>query len=137
MSPDMMALLSGLGTLVFVVVMVLFSVLITVLSMALPLGIMYFMFKTMSANAAAERKLIETGIPAAATITAVGQTGMYINNNPQVQIVLEVVPEDGEPYTVSVNKVLQLVQIPQVQPGKVVDVRIDPENPKRLAIVGL
>ena len=137
MSPDMMALLSGLGTLVFVVVMVLFSLVVTVLSMALPLGILYVVFKTMSANAAAERELMEKGTPAAATITAVGQTGMFINNNPQVQIVLEVVPEEGEPYTATVTKVLQLIQLPQVQPGKLVDVRIDPENPKRMVIVGL
>lgn len=124
-------------TLVFTLAMIVFSVVITLLSLAVPLGIMWFLFKQAGANAAAERELIEKGTPAPATITAVNQTGMYMNNNPQVRIDLEIAPPEGETYTVVLHRFLQLVQIPRVQPGTVVEVRIDPENPKRVAIVGL
>lgn len=124
-------------TLVFTIGMVVFSLLITVVSVALPLGILWFVFKQSSANAAAERKLIEEGTPAPATITSVSQTGVYMNNNPQVRIDLEIAPDDGDTYTVVLHRFLQLVQIPQVQPGNVVEVRIDPANKQRVAIVGL
>lgn len=121
-------------TLVFTVLMIGISLIVTVVSVALPLGVMWFLFKQMQAGAEAERKLIETGIAAPATIVAVNQTGMFVNHNPQVRIDLEVVPPDGEPYTTAVVKVMQMVHLAQLQTGKVIEVRFDPENPKRLAI---
>ncbi len=124
-------------SLIFTVVILGVSLLVPLLTMGGIAGMMWFVMKQAGASAAAERQLLENGIAAPATITSVNQTGMYMNNNPQVRIDLEIAPPDGEVYPVVMHRFLQLVQIPQVQPGKVVDVRIDPENPKRVAIVGL
>jgi hypothetical protein len=105
--------------------------------LALPLCIVYVVYRTMAKNAAAERELLATGAAAPARILSVGQTGMYVNNQPQVQILLEVSPPDGPAYQATVNKVISMLQIPRIQPGLVVDVRYDRANPSRLALVGL
>jgi hypothetical protein len=114
-----------------------FTLVVIVLSMVLPLGILFVIWKVMAKNAAMERELLATGAPASARIVSVGETGMYINNQPQVKIVLEVAPADGPTFAATVNKVVSLLQIPRIQPGTVVEVRYDRANPSRLALVGL
>jgi hypothetical protein len=104
---------------------------------AVPLGIVFLVFRAMGQAREAEQKLIATGKAAPAKILAVGQTGLYVNEQPQVQITLEVSPPDGPPFQAQVNKIISLLAIPRVQPGQILEVRYDPANPKRLAIVGL
>jgi hypothetical protein len=131
----------GLGgtlmTVLVVIVSVVVSLLVAVLSMALPLGILYALFKASAKQAALEKELLATGASAPATITAVGQTGMYINNQPQIQLVLEVIPPEGAAFTAKINRVVSLLQIPQVQPGRVVEVRYDKNDRSKLMVVGL
>jgi hypothetical protein len=138
---DLIGLVLGLGgtlvTVLIVIVTVVVSLLVTALSLALPFGILYFLFQASAKQAALEKELLATGASAPATIAAVGQTGMYINNQPQVQLVLEVIPPDGAQFTAKINRVVSLLQIPQIQPGRVVEVRYDKANPSRIMVVGL
>lgn len=126
-----------LMTLLVTVGSVLFTVFMVAVTVVAPLGLVYGIFSALAKNAAAERELLATGAAAPARIVSIGETGMYINNQPQVKIVLEVSPPDGPTFVATVNKVVSLLQIPRVQPGLLVDVRYDRSNPSRLALVGL
>ncbi len=70
------------------------------------------------------------GEPAMGTITAVAQTGVYINEEPQVRVSLSIQRAGGQPpYNAEMTMVVQFIDIPNVQPGKTISVLIDPEHP--------
>lgn len=130
-------LFSGLGGVVVAIVVVVISVLTTLLSVVLPIGFVIFFFRMLAKGAQAERELLEKGTPAPATIVSLAQTGTYLNNHPQVAITLSVAMPDGELRTVTVRKFLSIVQIAQLQIGRVIEVRYDPADPSKVAIAGL
>ncbi|MBI2894751.1 MAG: hypothetical protein HYY06_14445 [Deltaproteobacteria bacterium] len=118
----------GGGMVIFVIVMILISVAATVIPVVL-------VFKWLGKNRAQRQALLQSGAPGQAKILAIGQTGMYINNNPQVQLALEVTPQvGGAPFQVTIKGVVPMIALSRVQPGSVVPVRYDPANPMNLAI---
>ncbi len=94
------------------------------------------MSETLEGQVAHQQKamhLSQNGIPGTATITAVRQTGVFINENPECDIDLTVTTS-GEPYAATVRQTLALVAIPQFQPGTAVPVKVDPQDPQSLII---
>jgi hypothetical protein len=83
---------------------------------------------------AAKQQLAMTGIPAQARLLSVQQTGAFINMNPQVQAVLEVQGPQGV-YQTQTTAVVPQIAIPRFQPGAILPVRINPQNPHDVAIV--
>jgi hypothetical protein len=59
---------------------------------------------------------------------------MLVNHQPQVKLVLQVNPPNGAPYQTDLLMVISMLQIPRVQPGMVVPVKIDPKNPANVAV---
>jgi hypothetical protein len=84
-----------------------------------------------------QQQLLTTGQRAQGRILQVAQTGTYVNNQPQVQIVLEVAPPGRPPYQAQMVTILSMLAIPRVQPGAIVAVRYNPANPAEVAIEGL
>ena len=83
-------------------------------------------------------KLMQTGVSAQAQILKVWQTGMSVNDQPQLGLLLQVQPTDGTPpFQAEAKKVVPLVQIPQFQPGGMLEVKYDPANPKEVAIAAI
>lgn len=74
----------------------------------------------------ANRSLQENGLPAQAKIVKVWDTGTTINHDPLVRMILEVHPPGGTPFQAETERLVSRLQIPQIQPGMVVDVRYDP-----------
>lgn len=100
---------------------------------------LFFVFRMLGGLAKAKReeaRILSTGTPAQGQIMAVQQTGTYINNNPQVVIVVQVTPQGGAPYQTQITKVVSMFEIPQYQVGAQVALRIDPVNPMNVAIAG-
>ncbi len=83
---------------------------------------------------AAKDQLAMTGIPTTAKVLGMQQTGTMINMNPQVQAMLEVQGPQG-PYQVQTLAVIPQMNIPQFQPGSVVNVRVNPQNHQDVAVV--
>jgi Protein of unknown function (DUF3592) len=78
--------------------------------------------------------LMTNGRVGQATITQVTDTGVRLNDNPQVQIDL-LVTMDGEPaYAASVTQVISRLAVAAFQPGATVPVRVDPRDPAQLII---
>jgi hypothetical protein len=69
--------------------------------------------------------LLEDGAQAPATVKSIEQTGQFINDNPVCKITLNVTPKGSAPFVTSVEQVVLLTQLPQLQPGAVLTVRYD------------
>jgi hypothetical protein len=86
------------------------------------------------ADAAKAQHLAVNGRPGTATIAAIRQTGVVVNENPQVELDLQVQVDAGAPYGVTHKQVIAMIAIPQFQPGCVVPVKVDPDDPQSLII---
>jgi hypothetical protein len=89
---------------------------------------------SMQADGQKAQHLMANGRVGSAIITDIRQTGMFVNENPQVEMDLQVTVEGLPSYTATHRQVLAQIAIPQFQPGAQVPVRVDPENPSSLII---
>lgn len=85
-------------------------------------------------EAAARRRLWTEGTPARARIVTLKATGSHLKKDPVVELDLEVLAPGQEPYRVPIRTVVSQLAIPRVQPECQLDVRVDPADPKRVAI---
>jgi hypothetical protein len=108
---------------------------ITVLSLALTLGVTLLVMRLIRKTLGQDRRILENGIPARAKILSVRQTGLMLNNQPQVEFQLEVHPPSGMPYQARAKAVIGLVSIPRFQPGVELPVKIHPMDLTKIALV--
>ena len=80
------------------------------------------------------RDLRAAGEPASAEVLEIWDTGVRLNDNPVVGFRLLVTLEDGTTYEAQARNVVSIVHIPQVQPGAVLPVKVDPENRDLVAL---
>jgi hypothetical protein len=78
--------------------------------------------------------IVATGQPATATITRLIDTGTTINQDPVVEFVLEVHTPAGEVYEARTKALVSRLDIPQVQPGRTVPVKVDLADRSRVAL---
>ena len=78
--------------------------------------------------------LLATGEPAQAQILQLRDTETTLNDNPQIEVLLEVRPLNRPTCQVQTRCYVSRLRIPQVQPGAIVAVRIDPQNPSNVAL---
>jgi len=76
----------------------------------------------------------EHGVAASAEVLEIWDTGVRLNDNPVVGFRLLVTLEDGTSYQAETKNVVSVVHIPQVQPGAVLPVKVDPENRQLVAL---
>ncbi len=79
-------------------------------------------------------RLEKNGIPAKATIKSVQDTGITINQNPEVKLVVEIKNTLGQTYTTTVLAMVSRIQPNAYQAGMVIPVKIDPNNEKKAII---
>jgi hypothetical protein len=78
--------------------------------------------------------LMASGIVGQATIDHVTDTGVTVNDNPQVQFNLTVTVPGREPYPATLTQVVSRIVIGNFQPGATVPVRVSPDDPQTLMI---
>lgn len=120
----------GLGVTAMVIVITLFSLLVTAVPIVF---VVIYMVKLMKKKAESD-KVLATGQQATGTVMRLSETGTMINNQPLVNIVLNVQRPGIPPYQVMVQKVISQLEIPRLQPGMTVAVKVDPANPQSVAI---
>lgn len=99
-------------------------------------AVFYFAFRTVLGPEVDRRDLMQKGEPAEATILRVTDTRVTVNEiYPVVKVLLEVRPQGRPPYRAETQMLINRVDIPQVQPGMVVPVMIDPRSPQQVAVV--
>lgn len=74
------------------------------------------------------RRLAKTGVGATAKVMKVSDTGVTVNNSPQVKLLLEVHPPNGEPYLVETKQLISRLQTSMFQEGSMLPVLIDLED---------
>jgi len=79
-------------------------------------------------------EILRIGKPATGQVLRLLDTGTTINDNPVVEFVLRVMPPAGEPYEARTKALISRLDIPAIQPGRVLPVKFDPQRPTRVAI---
>ena len=86
-------------------------------------------------NGMKNREVLAHGESAPAVVLKVWQTGTVMNEiNPQIGMLLEVRPTSKPAFQAETKMFVSMVQIPQFQPGAVLQVKYDPQNPTKVAV---
>jgi len=80
------------------------------------------------------REIREKGLPAKGTVLKIWETGVRVNDNPVVGFLLEIHAEGMPPYKAETKALISILSIPQIQPGAILPVKYDPEDPNRIAL---
>jgi hypothetical protein len=97
-------------------------------------GMIFLFYKLFFGPLMNANRLQKTGIPARAKILEVKDTGVTINNNPQVKLVLEVKNSFGQKYTATCRVLVSRINPNAYAPGMEVPVRIDPKNDNNIVL---
>jgi len=85
-------------------------------------------------RAASTEALLATGTPGTATVTGLTQTGMYMNENPQIRMQLLVTLPGQTPYAAQHTEIVPLMLLGRLTSGSPLQVRVDPMNLNRIAV---
>jgi len=85
-------------------------------------------------RAAATDQLLQTGTAGSAQITGLTQTGMYVNENPQIRMQLLVSLPGQTPYAAQHTEIVPLMLLGRLSSGQPLAVRVDPMNLNRIAV---
>jgi hypothetical protein len=113
-----------------VCVSLVFTLVIVAASIAIPVYLM-------RSNQKKTEALMATGTPGEATILQLADTGMRINDNPRLSLLLEVRIPPYPPYQVQKTMTVPMIRMSQVQVGSVVAVMADPTQPNNPDKLGL
>jgi hypothetical protein len=91
-------------------------------------GMFFLFYKLFFGPMILASRLRKTGLPGKALIKEVRDTGVTINNNPQVKLVLEIKNSLGQKYTTTVRSLVSRLQPQLYQPGMTIPVLIDPKD---------
>jgi protein-disulfide isomerase len=78
--------------------------------------------------------LMANGVVGQATIDSVTDTGVTVNENPQIALALTVTIPGKDPYQATLTQVVSRLAIAGFQPGSTVPVRVSPDDPQVLMI---
>jgi hypothetical protein len=105
-----------------------------VIPLAISFGILFWMM--VKRNRIAE--LVATGKQGTARVLELSDTGVSVNDNPRVKLLLEISIPNYQPYQAQKTVTLPLIYLPQVQTGSTINILADPEQPdneKRIALL--
>lgn len=126
--------LFGLGVSGFTLAIICVSVLCSLVIAVAAIGIPIYIYRN---NQKKAQELIAKGTQGEATILALQDTGMFINNNPRVTLQLEIRMPYGAPYQITKTMTVPLIRLSQIQVGSVVQVMVDMSDPTNPDKVGL
>jgi hypothetical protein len=86
-------------------------------------------------NGMKNREVLAHGEAAPAVILKSWQTGTVMNDiNPQIGLLLDVRPANRPAFQAETKMFIPMMQVPQFQPGAVVQVKYDPNDPRKVAV---
>lgn len=80
-------------------------------------------------------RILREGVAAKARVSSIRPTGGHHNEDPEVVITLEVLSPSDRPFAATIETFVSPVHLPRFQPGLTVDVRLDPNEPRNVALV--
>lgn len=109
-------------------------VLATVLMVVTIVTVITMRVRAAGAEQAERRRIWREGQPARARVVALASGGASTNDDPWVDLDLEVRPTDAAPYRARVHALISRLAIPRIQPACELDVRVDRADPQRLVV---
>ncbi len=97
-------------------------------------GMFYLFYRLFFKPMINASRLQKTGLPGKARILEVKDTGITINNNPQVKLTLEVKNNFGQKYTTQCRVLVSRINPNAYMPGMELPVKIDPKNEMNVVI---
>ncbi len=97
-------------------------------------GMFYLFYRLFFKPMINASRLQKTGISGRAKILEVKDTGVTINNNPQVKLILEVKNNFGQKYTTHTRVLVSRINPNAYMPGMELPVKIDPKNEMNVVI---
>jgi citrate lyase gamma subunit len=97
-------------------------------------GMFYLFYRLFFKQLINANRLQKTGLPGKAKILEVKDTGITINNNPQVKLLLEVKNNFGQRYTTQCKVLVSRINPGAYHAGMEVPVKIDPKNEQNVVI---
>jgi hypothetical protein len=97
------------------------------------IGLIWFGMRS-GAKADEAERIAATGISGQATIVGLTQTGMFLNDNPQVGIDLMVTTPGRQPYPAHLKQFIPLILLGRLANGATLPVKVDSADPTKLVI---
>lgn len=94
-----------------------------------------FAFRLVLKGPRQRRHLAQAGIAGKAQLLVIEQTGTRVNDEPMIKLRMLVQLPDRAAYTVLHKEVVPTILLSRLVPGSSVDVRVDPKNPKLMAVM--
>jgi hypothetical protein len=82
-----------------------------------------------------KRTLLQSGSDADGIVLQVHQTGVLVNNLPQLNIQVQVVPARGQNFVIELKELVSFTDLPMVHPGAKLKVKYNPHNHKQAMIL--
>lgn len=104
----------------------------------LPLAISFGILISMMVKQKRMNELVATGTQGTAVVLELSDTGVRVNDNPRVKLLLEIHIPNYQPYKAQKTVTLPIIYLPQVQTGSTINILADPEQPnneKRIALL--
>lgn len=80
------------------------------------------------------KRIRKVGKRASAQILEIWDTRISVNDDPVVGFKLRVHPENADSYVAETTGLISSLHVPQIQPGAIVQVAIDPEDSSKVAL---
>lgn len=97
-------------------------------------GMFYLFYRLFFKPMINTARLQKTGLPGTARILEVRDTGVTVNNNPQVKLIVEVKNSFGQRYNATIRTLVSRINPFAYQPGMEVPVKIDPKNEQNVVL---
>ena len=113
----------------------LFSIIIITLSLAIMYVVLRRTVFPLLEKSKMNKRLLQEGVEAEAVLLNMQQTGLYVNNMPQIKLQMKVQPRLGRNFVTEANEVLSFVDLSQMQIGGTLVVKYNPANIKEVMLV--
>jgi len=116
---------------------------LVIAALALGVGVYWFFRRSrhrQEGEAAAQKFarrafILEHGKRGEARILSIERTGLSINNQPEIRFTMEFDLQDGRALEIKAERIVDIIEIPRVQPGNTVPVAYHPQNPMEFEIL--
>ncbi len=97
-------------------------------------GMFFLFYKLLIGPALLSKRLQKEGLDGKALIKEVRDTGVTVNNSPQVKLIVDVKNYLGQTYSTTIRVLVSRINPFVYQPGMTIPVKIDPKNEKNVVI---
>lgn len=104
------------------------------LTLILALGVAYAGYWFFFRPAFTELEILKRGEPATAVILKSWDTGISVDHHPRIGLLLEIRHSSRVPYQVEMKHNIRKENLKFFQAGRTLEVRVDPRDPRKIAI---